>query len=112
MDRRFDAWAEADESLWIPVVEAALVRLVNNANDTAEFISSVPALQDFDQPRAVPKADGSIPMEVRLSSVVVLAELMRESAGKDVLALRAQITGTTKLERLANTEAYNGKRYE
>ena len=112
MDRRFDAWAEADESLWIPVVEAALVRLVNNANDTAEFISSVPALQDFDQPRAVPKADGSIPMEVRLSSVVVLAELMRESAGKDVLALRAQIAGTTNEKRLANTEAYNGKRYE
>lgn len=40
-DRRFDAWAEADTTLRIPVVEAALVRLVNNASDTAEFVSSV-----------------------------------------------------------------------
>lgn len=111
LDRRFDAWARADKTLQIPVVEAALVRLVNNASDTAEFVSSVPALEDFDQPPAARNADGSILMEIKLSSVLVWAEIMRDSAGQNVRSLRAQITGTTKLDRTATTEAYDGKRY-
>lgn len=35
LDRRFDAWADADKTLSIATVEAALARLVNNAHDTA-----------------------------------------------------------------------------
>lgn len=111
LDRRFDAWAGADTTLRIPVVEAALVRLVNNANDTAEFVSSVPALRDFDQPAAAPVDDGSIPTEISLSNVLVWAEVMRESTGNGVRSLRAQITGSTTLARQANTQAYDGRRY-
>ncbi|MCC3291378.1 hypothetical protein [Arthrobacter sp. zg-Y1110] len=111
LDRRFDAWADADKTLSIAVVEAALTRLVNNAHDTARFVSSAPALQDFRQPPAVANPDGSWPMEVNLSNVTVLADIMRESADKQVRALRAQITGETKLERSAHTEAYRGKQY-
>lgn len=111
LDRRFDAWADADKTLSVAAVEAALTRLVNNTHDTAEFVSSAPALRKFCQPPALENPDGSWPMEVDLSSVTVLAELMRESADKEVRALRAQITGKTKLERFAHTEAYQGKQY-
>lgn len=111
LDRRFDAWASADKTLSVAAVEAALTRLVNNTHDTALFVSSAPALQDFRQPPAVSNPDGSRPMEVKLSSVTVWADLMRESADKGVRALRAQITGETKLERSAHTEAYRGKQY-
>lgn len=111
LDRRFDGWGGADKALYIPVVEAALVRLVNNASDTAEFVSSVPALNDFDQPPAATNADGSMPIEISLSNVLVWAEVMRGSAGDGVRSLRAQITGLTMLDRLANTEAYDGTWY-
>lgn len=109
LDRRFDAWASADKTLSVAAVEAALTRLVNNTHDTAVFVSSAPALQDFRQPPAVANPDGSWPMEVDLSNVTVWADLMRGSADKEVRALRAQITGETKLERSAHTEAYRGK---
>lgn len=111
LDRRFDAWAEADKTLSIPVVEAALVRLVNSASDTAEFVSATLTLQDFEQPPAVGRPDGSIPVDIRLSNVLVWAEMMRESAGNDVRSLRAQITGSTMSARLANTQTYDGTHY-
>ncbi|SJN12087.1 hypothetical protein FM113_13840 [Leucobacter sp. 7(1)] len=50
-------------------------------------------------------------MGVDLSNVIVLAEIMRESADNSIHALRAQITGESMLERLAHTEAYQGERY-
>jgi hypothetical protein len=111
LDRRFDAWADADKTLSIATVEAALVRLVNNAHDTALFVSSAPALQAFRQPQVAENPDGSIPMEVDLSNITLFAEVMRESADRGIHALRAQITGESELERLANTEAYQGQRY-
>lgn len=111
LDRRFDAWADADKTLSVAAVEAALVRLVNNTHDTALFVSSSPALQDFRQPPAVANPDGSLPMEVDLSNVIVWATLKRDSAGDGVRALRAQITGKTMLERFAHTEAYRGEQY-
>lgn len=111
LDRRFDAWAGADKTLSVATVEAALTRLVNNTHETALFVSSAPALQDFRQPPAVANADGSRPMEVNMSTVTVWADLMRDSADKGVRALRAQITGETRLERSAHTEAYQGKQY-
>lgn len=111
LDRRFDAWAGADKTLSVASVEAALTRLVNNAHATALFVSSAPALQEFRQPPALANPDGSWPMTVNLSNVRVLADLMRESADKEVRALRAQITGETKHERSAHTEAYRGKQY-
>lgn len=111
LDRRFDTWADADKTLSIAAVEAALVRLVNNAQDTALFVSSAPALTGFRQPPVVKNSDGSIPMDVDLSNVVVLAEVVRESADKGIHALRSQITGQTKLERLARTDAHQVRRY-
>ena len=111
LDRQFDAWANADKELSIATVEAALARLVNNAHATASFASSSPALQDFRQPPAVTNPDGSIPMPVNLSNVTLWANLVRESTDKGVRALRAQITGSTKLERAAHTDAYRGKQY-
>jgi hypothetical protein len=111
LDRRFDDWASADKTLSIAAVEAALVRLVNNAHDTALFVSSVSSLQGFRQPPVVANPDGSIPMGIDLSNVLVWAEMMRESADKGIHALRAQITGETKVERFSQTEAYQGERY-
>lgn len=103
LDRQFDTWAGADKTLSVAAVEAALVRLVNNADDTALFASESPALQDFIQPPA--------PMVVNLGNVIVFAGLMRNSAGDQVRALRAQITGETMLERFSHTEAYRGEQY-
>lgn len=111
LDRRFDAWAGADETLSIAAVEAALARLVNTAHETAAFVSSTPALQSFRQPPAVADPDGSIPMTLDLSNVLVWAEMMRESASREVRALRAQITGETMLERLRHTETFLGEQY-
>jgi hypothetical protein len=111
LDRRFDAWADADKTVSVAAVEAALVRLVNNAHDTAAFASSASALQLFRQPAAVPEPDGSVPMQVDLSSVLVWAEMVRDSAGRELRALRAQVTGETMVERLRQTEAYRGKKY-
>jgi hypothetical protein len=111
LDRRFDAWADANKTLSVAAVEAALVRLVNTTHGTALFVSSAPALQDFRQPPAVANPDGSRPMEVDLSNVIVWADVMRDSADKEVRALRAQITGKTMLERFAHTEAYRGEQY-
>uniref|UniRef100_UPI003F498C80 hypothetical protein n=1 Tax=Paenarthrobacter ureafaciens TaxID=37931 RepID=UPI003F498C80 len=111
LDRRFDAWAGADKTLSVATVEAALTRLINNTHETALFVSSAPALQDFRQPPAAANPDGSWPMEVDLSNVTTWAGLMRDSVDKGVRALRAQITGETKLARFAHTEAYRGKQY-
>jgi hypothetical protein len=111
LDRRFDAWAGADKALSIAAVEAALVRLVNNAHDTGAFVSSAPALQAFRQPPAVPDPAGRIPMEMDLTNVLVWASLMRDAASSGVRALRAQITGDSMLERLRHTEAYRGEEY-
>ncbi|WP_339619773.1 hypothetical protein [uncultured Salinibacterium sp.] len=111
LDRRFDSWASADKTLSIAAVEAALARLVNNAHDTALFVSTAPALQSFRQPLAAARPDGSIPMQVELSEVIVWAGLMREYTGKNIRALRAQITGESMLERLVHTEAYRGEQY-
>lgn len=111
LDRRFDTWANADREVSIATVEAALVRLVNNTHDTAAFVSSAPALQNFRQPPTVANPDGSWPAGVNMSNVVLWANLMRDSAGMDLRALRSQITGETKLERFAYTEAYLGKHY-
>lgn len=111
LDRRFDAWADADKTLSMGVVEAALTRLVNNADDTALFASSATSLQDFRQPPAAANTDGSTPMVIDLSNVIVLAHIMRESADQQVRALRAQITGETMRERLAHTDAYRGTQY-
>lgn len=111
LDRRFDAWAGAHNTLSIAAVEAALVRLVNSANDTAAFVSSAGALQSFRQPPATANPDGSIPLEIKLSGVVVWAEVMRDSAGQGIRALRAQITAETMLERLRHTDAYDGEQF-
>lgn len=111
LDRRFDAWAGADKSLSNAAVEAALVRLVNNAYDTAAFVSSAPGLQSFRQPPTVLDPAGRIPMEMDLTNVLVWANLMRDSTGRGVRALRAQITSESMLERLRHTEAYRGKEY-
>ena len=93
LDRRFDAWAEADKTLSIPTVEAALVRLVNNGHDTAAFVASTPALADFRQPAATANLDGSIPMEAVLGNVILWAGVERENAGANIGALRARLEG-------------------
>ncbi|RNL60666.1 hypothetical protein EFK50_20365 [Nocardioides marmoriginsengisoli] len=111
LDRRFDAWAGADKTLSIAAVEAALARLVNIAHETAAFVSSASALQSFRQLPPLSDPDGSVPVELDLGNVLVWAEMMRESAGREVRALRAQITGETLLERLRHTENYRGEQY-
>lgn len=50
-------------------------------------------------------------MEFKLANVRTLAELTRDSVGRDVRALRAQVTGVTNLEHLRNTDAYWGEQY-
>lgn len=88
-----------------------MVRLVDNARDTAVFVYSSPALRDFCRSPVAENRDRSMTTELDLRDVDSWAANIRESIGHDVRALRAQITGLTKVERMFRTEGYRGKRY-
>lgn len=87
-DRRFDTWAQAKESLSIPAVEAALVRIVNAYEDFSDLVEmSETLMEKTKKPKQVPtiNADGheSWKMTVKWSSIRTFAPLLRESAKKE-----------------------------
>ncbi|MGO4246158.1 hypothetical protein AB4Y87_03010 [Paenarthrobacter sp. RAF54_2] len=89
MDRRFDTWVEANDSLSITAVEAALVRIVNAYEDFSDLVEMSDTLTEkTKKPKQVPtiNADGhkTWKMTVNWSSIRTLAPLQRGSAQKEV----------------------------
>lgn len=93
LDREFDDWADADTSLSLPLVEDALVRLVNAHQALADLIIGSPRLQAL----AAASSSGSkgdaavIPFRVAWSAVTPLAMLAQESASRSADALLDQL---------------------
>lgn len=84
LDLKFDTWAQADESLSISNVEAALVRIVNAYEDFSDLIGmSESLLEKTKKPKQLPTidADGNETwkMLVDWSNIRTLAPLIRES---------------------------------
>lgn len=89
MDRRFDTWVQANDSLSISAVEAALVRIVNAYEDFSDLVEMSDTLTEkTKKPKQVPtiNADGheTWKMAVNWSSIRTFAPLWRESAQKEV----------------------------
>lgn len=89
MDRRFDTWAQANDSLSISTVEAALVQIVNAYEDFSDLVETSDTLTEKTKKlKQVPtiNADGheTWQMMVNWSSIRTLAPLLRESARKEV----------------------------
>lgn len=89
MDRRFDTWVQANDSLSIPAVEAALVRIVNAYEDFSDLVEMSDILTEkTKKPKQVPtiNADGyeTWTMTVNWSSIRTFAPLLRESSRKEV----------------------------
>jgi hypothetical protein len=89
LDRRFDTWVQAKDSLSIPAVEAALVRIVNAYEDFSDLVDMSDALTEkTTKPKQVPtiNADGhkTWTMTVDWSSIRTWAPVQRESAQKEV----------------------------
>lgn len=89
MDRRFDTWVQANDSLSIPAVEAALVRIVNAYEDFSDLVEMSDTLTEKTKtPEQTPtiNADGhkTWKMTVDWSSIRTLAPLLRESSQKEV----------------------------
>lgn len=88
MDRRFDTWV-ADDSLSIPAVEAALVRIVNAYEDFSDLVKMSDTLTEMiKKPKQVPtiNSDGTKTwkMTVNWSSIRTFAPFLRESSQKEV----------------------------
>ena len=100
VDRDFDSWGDADEYLQVPLLEDALARLVRAHQEAADLASSSLTLKPlFSVPRPetelVDTPDGTItqiPMTVAWNNVTVLAELMRDTAGREASGLIDQLT--------------------
>lgn len=93
LDREFDGRADADTSISLPLVEEALVRLVNAHQVLADLISESPLLQAL----AAASSSGSegdaavIPFRVEWGVVTSLAMLAQESASRAADALLGQL---------------------
>ncbi|WP_159619440.1 hypothetical protein [Arthrobacter zhaoguopingii] len=89
MDRRFDTWMQANDSLSIAAVEAALVRVVNAYEDFSDLVEMSDSLTEkTKKPEQTPTidADGhsSWKMTVDWSNIRTFAPLLRESSQKEV----------------------------
>lgn len=109
LDRRFDDWAEADTSVHLPVVEAALVRLVRGCQAAADLADASDHLTAFRQPQSPSMTVGKpYPMTFNPSNVTLLADVMRDSVRQDVRAVRAQFTAQTMVDRVRLIDAFDG----
>jgi hypothetical protein len=89
MDRRFDTWVQANDSLSISAVEAALVRIVNAYEDSSDLVEMSDILMErTKKSKQVPaiNADGhkTRKMTVNWSNIRTVAPFQRESAQKEV----------------------------
>jgi hypothetical protein len=91
LDREFDSWADADTFISLPLVEDALVRLVNAHQALADLITGSPVLQAL-AASSSSKGDASvIPFRVEWGAVTPLAMLAQESASRTADALLDQL---------------------
>lgn len=95
LDREFDDWARADAGLSIPLVEDALVRLVNAHQQLADLIEHSEVLKTV-AARPLPQDQGEgdtrvTPFSVAWESVTVLAMVIREWSGRAAEALVDQL---------------------
>jgi hypothetical protein len=95
LDRVFDDWAQADSVLSLPLIEDALVRLVNAHQEFADLIDSSEVLrglaadpQDSDGGDSLSRV---IPMRVEWGSVTTWALVQREWARRAAEALVDQL---------------------
>jgi hypothetical protein len=95
LDREFDDWARADSVVSLPLVEDALVRLVNAHQEFADLIDGSEVLRELtDGPRSSDAEDSppqEIPMRVEWGSVTALALVQREWARRAAEALVDQL---------------------
>jgi hypothetical protein len=92
LDREFDNWADADSVLSIPLVEDALVRLVNAHQALADLIDGSQVVKPLAEASQLPHSNGSaIPFRVAWDAVIPLALLARESGRRQADALLDQL---------------------
>lgn len=92
LDRQFDGWADADKILSLPLLEDAVVRLVNAHADLSSVIQSSATLTQVLSPGTESATVGDvIPMTVNWGAVTQLAETLRYTAGRQVDALVDQL---------------------
>jgi hypothetical protein len=90
LDREFDDWADADSALSIPIVEDALVRLVNAHGKLVKLVAGSRLLQQITQAPATPASD-EIQMSIDWSATTVWADIERDWAGKAAQAILNQL---------------------
>ncbi len=94
LDRSFDDWADADTVISLPLIEDALVRLVNAHQRFAEMVAASEVLKKIaDKPTGSMPTElpVTVPMEVAWGSVTPLAFLIRDWAGRAAQALVDQL---------------------
>jgi hypothetical protein len=84
LDRHVDDWADAGSTLSLPLIEEALVRMVNAHQDLSEVVNMSEearrlATEAVAEPPVI-DGKGTVPMTFDWSSAVVMAEMVREAA--------------------------------
>ncbi|MDO8381838.1 MAG: hypothetical protein Q7T17_02485 [Microbacterium sp.] len=109
MDRDFDDWADADQTMSIPLIEEALAILVRAHQEAADLSARCSVLAPlFEVPaptgEVVTQPDGTVlerfPMTVQWSNVTALADDMRFGARRDAEAL---------FDQMASPPGYGGR---
>ena len=94
LDRNFDDWADADTAVSLPLIEDALVRLVNAHQRLAEVVEGSEVLSRIAKETRAPLPDElpvTVPMTVDWGAVIPLALVSREWAGRAAEALVDQL---------------------
>jgi hypothetical protein len=94
LDRSIDSWADADRAVSLPLIEDALVRLVNAHQRLADMVTASDVLTQLtSEPTRELSADRpvTVPMDVDWSAVVPHALLVRDWAGRAAAALVDQL---------------------
>lgn len=117
MDRDFDAWADADKHLSLPLIEDALALLVRSHHEAATLASTSSTLAPlFETPRpdaqTIEDGNGTIirtaPVTVAWGNVTVLAMTMRDSAARRASALLDQMVSPPGYGDASDTDWRSG----
>lgn len=91
LDRDFDSWADADTFISLPLLEDALVRLVNAHQSLADLITGSPVLQALAAASPKFKEEASaVPFRIEWNAVTPLAMIAQEWASRAAGALLDQ----------------------
>lgn len=113
LDRDFNTWAGADSFLSLPLVEDALVRLVNAHQELADLISGSPALRAIAATSpSVIENESEIPFRVAWSAVTPLAEVQREWASRAAGALLDQLQSPPGYGNAEDTDWRDGSDHQ